>query len=662
MNDRTGDGTRPRPPRSLRSSTPRGKGVKFQTGRTGDTRDARGNDPRPVKRARLTLDGPRNFTKSRKPLSPANLAPDPRTESRTGLRLDSKLPLGDFRDSGNWAVPSKRQPTPPPPPQGRPQQRATISARSVALHILESGFMPGQLPAGRSVAIPRDLRSDVAPPPEFLGIGGKGTVEVGSPSGDTGRSVLGAYLSLDPRDKALAWRLGAIGLRRRGTLAEVLKAHVQLPKDDLIPIFQLCLAQVLWFRLPTYAVISTGMELLASRNQSRYRKLLHGVIGKLARMEPDMVLAGLDPAQCDLSERLRTALQARAKDQFPEALAQLLREAPLDLTPVGLSADALAELLEESNERPVDRQKTNGAWDATQHTQSKSLRVLPTGTVRMTGQSHPNHLQPFLDGFAFVQDAAARLPVLALGNVKGKQVLDLCAAPGGKAFAVADLGAEVLAIDSSPERLELMRQEALRLNLTLQLHEGDGTTLDLERKEEVPTLPKADQAWDPQEATEARQQKLDEELAQKQAQKLARDGVKKIGFMRFDAVLVDAPCSGSGVGRKRPDRLAREISDRELAALCGIQDRLLQSAASRLRPGGRLVYSVCSLDPQEGENRIEAFLSTSTQFEIDPLGPEFLPELPGECFEDGYVKTHPGVWSEWGGMDGFFVARLKAKE
>jgi 16S rRNA (cytosine967-C5)-methyltransferase len=125
---------------------------------------------------------------------------------------------------------------------------------------------------------------------------------------------------------------------------------------------------------------------------------------------------------------------------------------------------------------------------------------------------------------------------------------------------------------------------------------------------------------------------------------------------RFDAVLLDAPCSATGTMRRHPD-IARLRSPRDVAALTDIQDRLLVATGRLLRPGGRLVYAACSLQPEEGAPRVERLLAQGG-WRLDPVAPEELADLPEARTVEGYMRTHPGMWAEHGGMDGFFAARL----
>jgi 16S rRNA (cytosine967-C5)-methyltransferase len=225
------------------------------------------------------------------------------------------------------------------------------------------------------------------------------------------------------------------------------------------------------------------------------------------------------------------------------------------------------------------------------------------------GERHPRirELPGYAEGAWWVQDFAAALPVKLLGDVFGQRVLDLCAAPGGKTAQLAAAGAVVSAVERDPSRLARMRENLGRLRLTADLVAADAV------------------AWQPGEV--------------------------------FEAVLLDAPCSATGTIRRHPDvpHLKRA---RDLPGLAAQQDALLDAACALLRPGGTLVFSVCSLQPEEGPERVAAALRR-LPLQPEPVAPAELPGLAGAITADGFVHTTPALWPERGGMDGFFVARLR---
>jgi 16S rRNA (cytosine967-C5)-methyltransferase len=236
---------------------------------------------------------------------------------------------------------------------------------------------------------------------------------------------------------------------------------------------------------------------------------------------------------------------------------------------------------------------------------------LPPGSVRLLPKGRIDALPGFDDGAWWVQDVAASLPARLLGDLTGKRVADLCAAPGGKTAQLVLAGGSVVAVDSSKTRLGLLAENLDRLGL-----EADTVLADAV-------------AWHPEE--------------------------------RFDAVLLDAPCSSTGTIRRHPD-IPYTKSPKDIVSLAALQARLLDNAATLVKPGGRLVYSTCSLEPEEGEAQIAAFLVRNDAFSLDPIDPSELFGQTAWIEPSGALRTFPCELTletaEWSGMDGFFATRL----
>jgi 16S rRNA (cytosine967-C5)-methyltransferase len=232
--------------------------------------------------------------------------------------------------------------------------------------------------------------------------------------------------------------------------------------------------------------------------------------------------------------------------------------------------------------------------------------LLPTGSVRFPPGTRVADIAGFEGGEFWVQDAAAALPAGLLAVRGGERVADLCAAPGGKTAQLAAAGAAVVAVERDPARLARLTENLRHWRLDAECVQADATR------------------WEPREP--------------------------------FDAVLLDAPCSATGTIRRHPD-VARIKRPRDVRALAETQDRLLRSAAALLRPGGRLVYSVCSLQPEEGVPRVAAAVAGGG-LRHDPFTAKELPDLQEALTPEGFLRTLPGMWAERGGMDGFFAARL----
>ena len=231
--------------------------------------------------------------------------------------------------------------------------------------------------------------------------------------------------------------------------------------------------------------------------------------------------------------------------------------------------------------------------------------VLPTGSVRFTAGTRVQELAGFSEGRFWVQDAAAALPARLLAARPGERVADLCAAPGGKTAQLAAAGAEVFAVERDPGRIRRLNENLSRLGLAVDVAQAD--LLE----------------WQPP--------------------------------ALLDAVLLDAPCSATGTIRRHPD-VQRLRRPKDVAELAAAQDRMLAAAARMLRPGGRLIYAVCSLQPEEGAARV----ADPGRFglRVEPFTADELAAFPEARTAEGYLRTHPGLWREWGGVDGFFAARL----
>jgi 16S rRNA (cytosine967-C5)-methyltransferase len=213
----------------------------------------------------------------------------------------------------------------------------------------------------------------------------------------------------------------------------------------------------------------------------------------------------------------------------------------------------------------------------------------------------------FEDGVWWVQDAAAAVPVRLLAPKAGESIIDFCAAPGGKTLQIAASGASVVALDRSDKRLDRLRANLARTGLSA----------------EVVAVPAED--WeDPR---------------------------------SFDAVLLDAPCTATGTFRRNPEVL-RATKPADVAKLADVQHRLLDAAAERVKPGGRLVYCVCSLEREEGETQIIAFLRRNPAFRTAPVIPAEVGAPDEALTPEGWLRILPSMWAEKGGLDGFFIARL----
>ena len=230
---------------------------------------------------------------------------------------------------------------------------------------------------------------------------------------------------------------------------------------------------------------------------------------------------------------------------------------------------------------------------------------LPGGSWRTELGGMVSEWPGFEDGQWWIQDAAAAIPARLLNAQPGETAVDLCAAPGGKTLQLAAAGASVVAIDRSAPRLKRVTENLARVGLT--------------------------------------------------AETLAADAATWSDTRTFDAVLLDAPCTATGTFRRHPDVLwASRPGD--VAPLAQSQARLLDPAARRVKAGGRLVYCVCSLEPEEGEQQVEGFLKRHPDFRLDPIAPGEGGAPAASITASGTLRLLP--FHLEGGGDGFFAARF----
>src|ERR1700747_711540 len=376
--------------------------------------------------------------------------------------------------------------------------------------------------------------------------------------------------TLPDRDRALMRRLVATILRRLGTLGHVLARLLDRGMPSDAPRAQSALligaAQILWMDVPDHAAVDLSVRLVQSdRRAAKYAGLVNAVLRRCAR-EGEGLIAEVKAEMLDLPPWLAKRWIA----QYGEATAREMAvaigfEPSLDLT---VKADA-------------------AQWASRLHGMQ-----LPTGSVRTLLQGSVTMLPGFAEGQWWVQDAAAALPARLLGDVAGKTILALCAAPGGKTAQLALAGAEVIAIDRSPARMARLRDNLTRLSLEAEAIVTDACE------------------W----------------------QSTNQGG--------FDGILLDAPCTSTGTIRRHPD-VAWLRQDNDIAQLATLQKRLLQKAVSLLKPGGTLVYCTCSLEPEEGEAAVSALLSEESCLRRVRIVPEEVAGLAEIINPQGDLRTLP---------------------
>lgn len=396
------------------------------------------------------------------------------------------------------------------------------------------------------------------------------------------------FAGLEDRDRALTRRLVATVLRRLGTLRHLLGAMLERGSPADAPRVETALllgaAQIHLLDVPNHAAVDLAVRLVqADRKTARYAGLVNAVLRRVAR-EGAALIAREDSWRFDTPHWLMRRWIAAYGEATAHAIATAHSSEPaLDLS---VKADPQAW---------ADR---------------FGGRVLPTGSVRLLAHGPISSLPGYAAGAWWVQDAAAALPARLLGEVRGRRVADLCAAPGGKTAQLAVAGAQVTAVDRSEVRLARLRENMTRLGL-------NATTVVADIA-----------AWEAE---------------------------------PFDAVLLDAPCSSTGTIRRHPD-IPWVKREADIEKLIPVQQRLLDRAVELTKPGGTLVYCTCSLEPEEGEQAIGALLARDHRVRRQPLVVSDVCGLAEFITAPGDLRTLPchlgDPDSRWSGLDGFYAARL----
>ncbi|MCC7015890.1 MAG: MFS transporter [Rhodospirillales bacterium] len=394
-----------------------------------------------------------------------------------------------------------------------------------------------------------------------------------------------AEASFAPRDRAFVHNLVLTTLRRLGEIEAAVASCLErpLPKGAAHARTALALGacQILFLRTPAHAAVATSVALAEAGGAARLKGLVNAVLRRIARA-PDLFRAGGDAARVNTPKWLWMRWSAA----FGEDACRRIAETHLAEPPLDLSVRADPELW---------RRRLNG-------------RALPTGTVRLAESVAVAQLDGYAEGAWWVQDAAAALPVRLLGDVRGRDVFDLCAAPGGKTAQLANAGANVVAVDQSDARSARLRENLARLKLKAECVVANAL------------------AWSPGRAA--------------------------------DAVLLDAPCTATGTIRRHPD-IPRVRTPDDIVRLADTQAKLLRAAADLVRPGGILLYCVCSLEPEEGTDQVARFLGGGVPFVRESVRAVELCGQSQFVTAEGDLRTLPCHWRDLGGLDGFYAARLR---
>ncbi|MBO0905531.1 RsmB/NOP family class I SAM-dependent RNA methyltransferase [Jiella sonneratiae] len=409
------------------------------------------------------------------------------------------------------------------------------------------------------------------------------------------------FRQLPPRDQALVKAILTAAFRFRGSIEAEIAGRLERPLPPnaaaLRHVLHVGAAQILCLDVPDSAAVDLAVASAAADPRSaRFAGLVNAVLRRIAREAGRLPKAGADEAAeageaADARRDCPDWLFKRLSEQYGAARAGRIAAAHLVRAPVDLTTKADA-----------------AGWAA-----RLGGRAIGPRTVRLGEVEGPiSALAGFEEGAWWVQDVAATLPVQLFGDVSGRRVADLCAAPGGKTAQLAAAGALVTALEKSASRMKRLRENLDRLKLSAETVAGD--LMDF-----APEAP-------------------------------------------FDAVLLDAPCSSTGTIRRHPD-VAYTKDDAEIEKLAALQLSLLTKAAACVAPGGCLVFANCSIDRREGEEVAASFLAAREGFRLEPVAPAELPDFAFAVSEEGFLRTTPEMLSgdsgRGGGLDGFFAARFR---
>jgi 16S rRNA (cytosine967-C5)-methyltransferase len=392
---------------------------------------------------------------------------------------------------------------------------------------------------------------------------------------------------LSDRDRRFALNLISTVLRRMGQIDALIEACLARPLAhryaEVRDLLRIGVAQLAFLRTPAHAAVYTTVALAKSRGAGAHTALINAILRRLAT-DGSRLIGEQDAARLNTPDWLWRSWLAAYGEATTRAIAAIhVAEPPLDLTP----------------RSTMEAQRLAGDLRAL---------ILPTGSLRLEHAGPIHELPGYREGAWWVQDAAAALPVRLLDGARGRRVLDLCGAPGGKTAQLAAAGAQVTAVDRSPKRVGRLKDNLLRLALKAEVVVADVAH------------------WRPS--------------------------------VPFDRILLDVPCSATGTIRRHPD-IPWLKTPAEVAELAKVQGRLLAAASEMLAPGGILVYCACSLQREEGTEIVDSLIGGGRPFERLPIQPSELYGLAQFLTSAGDMRTLPCHMADVGGLDGFYAARVR---
>ncbi len=367
------------------------------------------------------------------------------------------------------------------------------------------------------------------------------------------------------------------------------KPHKGTPRFVDLAI-EIATAEILFLDTPDYAVLNSYINIIKQQTDKYIANFANAVLRNITRQKTEILQQNTNIPFSDKFKK--QALKGYSPTKIQELEKFSINIPPLDLTIKNHSQ------LESIN----------------QHLQGT---ILPNNSIRLQNNGKINELYGYTQGLWWVQDFAASLPVLALGNIKNKTVLDLCAAPGGKTAQLISRGAQTTALDISQSRLNMLQENLKRLNF-------QATNIICAN---------------------------------------AVNFLQNYSDTLFDIILLDAPCSATGTFRRHPE-LIHIKNQKDIDKSVEIQKQLLELSSHALKQGGVLLYTVCSITLQEGEEQINNFLLKHPEYKLIPILESDLNlqnknNFPNIINSDGCIRTFPFHLKEQGGMDSFFVAKLQ---
>lgn len=402
---------------------------------------------------------------------------------------------------------------------------------------------------------------------------------------------ISAEAALSTRDRAFVFNLVMLSLRQLGMLRHTLNRLLDrgLPRNATWTEAALItgLAQILFLRTADHAAVNETVALVKglSGKERGFAGLVNAVLRQAIRQR-DKLLTDADAfPERNLPDWLRASWSAAyGKEAMRDISRSLAQNPPLDIS--------------------LKPGEDNESWST-----KLAATLLPTGSLRRQ-MTDVSSLEGYEAGAWWVQDMAAAIPATLFGDINGKYMLDLCAAPGGKTMQLAARGARVTAVDRNKNRLKRLEANLARTKMSANVITADAATFKPDT--------------------------------------------------RVDHILLDAPCSATGTLRRNPDVIWTK-GPGDVEKLARLQARILRHAFTLLPAGGTLIYCVCSLEKGEGTDQVDTFLRETDSAERQPITPSEVGGLEELLTQNGDLLCLPSLLSDRGGMDGFYAARLRKR-